>query len=567
MNRVSVTTWPSNHKLIWLLPISSASLGLILALCGHAYSDDSVSYLDMGDAFFAGNWRAIFNGLWSPLYPLLLGFIRWLVKPSMHWEGTAVQLANWVVFLCAILSFRFFWGELLALYRHVSQAREDNRITLSGTEFWLLGYVIFLFMHLNLVTSVTPDMLLSTFVYLASGLLVKIILRGSTLGRFCALGLVLGLGFLTKTVMLPLAGVYLVIAAVSSLRQRSMIFHLSASIILFCLLAGPYVTGLSKKEGRFTVGDAGALNYSWHVNGAPTYQWQSSPPGSDHPEHAIRMILASPQVFEFGEPIIATYPPWYDPAYWNAGLHPRFEWAAQIETIKITMGAYLQSFWDQGVLIGGLLILLVMRRDSVRTILKEFLAVSPVWVPALAAFSIYGVIWVEPRYVAQFFVLFWGAVLTLVHLPNSPDLQRLVRTVVVLLVIVMGTHSLNLMAYAGYHGHLNSTLQTMHAERLRASGLYPGIKVAIIDEWSTDEGWQQIAKLRVVAVVTQEDQFWATNDAVRSHVYDLLAQAGVKYVIASAPSKLCEECWVPEWASRAGWVHVDDTPLYLFRLN
>src|SRR5215469_16527615 len=204
MNRMSLTRWSSNHKLMWLLLISSGSLGLILALCGDAYSGDSVSYLDMGEAFFAGNWSAIFNRLWSPLYPLLLGLIRWLVKPSMHWEATVVQLANWVIFLCATLSFQFFWGEVLALYRHVSQTRDGNRITLSDTEFWLLGYVIFLFMHLGLLTMTTPDMLLSTFVYLASGLLVKIVFCGSTLGRFCALGLVLGLGFLAKAVMLPL---------------------------------------------------------------------------------------------------------------------------------------------------------------------------------------------------------------------------------------------------------------------------------------------------------------------------------------------------------------------------
>jgi len=476
----------------------------------------------------------------------------------MHWEATVVQLANWVIFLCATLSFQFFWGEVLALYRHVSQTRDGNRITLSDTEFWLLGYVIFLFMHLGLLTMTTPDMLLSTFVYLASGLLVKIVFCGSTLGRFCALGLVLGLGFLAKAVMLPLAGVYLAIAAVSRLRRRPIIFHLLASIIVFCLLAGSYVMGFSKKEGRFTVGDAGALNNSWHINGIPYFHWQGDPPGSGHPEHVTRMILASPQVVEFGEPIIATYSPWYDPAYWNAGLHPRFEWAGQIKAMEATMDVYLQLLWKQSVLIAGLAILLGMRRDSVRTILKEFLAVWPVWVPALAAFSIYAVIWVEPRYVAQFSVLFWGAVLTLVRLPNNP-VRRLVRTVVVLLVIVMGSHSLNLVAHAGYYGHHLSDVQTMQAERLRASGLYPRIRVAMIGvSWA--EGWQQIARLRVVAEIPagNEESFWTANDAVRSHVYDLLAQAGAKYVIASR---------VPDCASSTGWVHVDDTPLYLFRLN
>jgi hypothetical protein len=106
----------------------SAFLGLILAICGNSYRGDSVSYLDMADRFFSGNWQAILNGLWSPLYPFLLGLARWLIKPSMHWESLVVQLTNWLIFLTTILSFQFFWGEVLLLHRNASGGQE-NRFT------------------------------------------------------------------------------------------------------------------------------------------------------------------------------------------------------------------------------------------------------------------------------------------------------------------------------------------------------------------------------------------------------------------------------------------------------
>jgi len=37
---------------------------------------DSISYLDIGDGCFRGNWRALLNLHWSPLYPIVVGAVR-----------------------------------------------------------------------------------------------------------------------------------------------------------------------------------------------------------------------------------------------------------------------------------------------------------------------------------------------------------------------------------------------------------------------------------------------------------------------------------------------------------
>jgi hypothetical protein len=536
----------------------SAFLGLILAICGNGYGGDSVSYLDLGDAFFSGDRQAIFNGLWSPLYPFLLGLTRWLLKPSMHWESLVVQLTNWVIFLAAILSFQYFWGEVLHLYRHLSNNQTSHCTTFSDAQFWMLGYVIFLFMHLNFLTDVTPDMLLSAFVYLASGLILRMVLRGPTIRRFCVLGLTLGFGFLAKAIMLPLAGVFILVAALSNRRRKFVIGYACASVLVFSVVAAPYVFELSKKEGHFTAGDAGLLNYAWHINGAPFVHWRGEIPGLGKPVHPTRLICTSPSVFEFGEPITATYSPWYDPVYWNAGLHPQFDWAAQTMAIKESLSQYLRAFWSQSVLIAGVLVLLAMRQPF-RAAFVEFLAVSYLWVPAFVAFFIYGVLWVEGRYVTQFFVLFWAAALTLVRLPDGEDSRRLIRGVVIVMVVLMGIRvSVNLVTY-GVRGRDQSLLQTQLAERLAASGVRPRDEVATVGA-ELGEGWQKLTRVRVVSEVApgEEGTFWSADDATRRHVCELLARTGATVLIASR---------VPEWAPTTGWDRVDNTSLYLFRLN
>ena len=67
------------------------ALGVILAIAGESFEGDPISYLDMGDAFFGGQWQAIFNELWSPLYPFVLGLTRWIFKPSMTWDHESLS--------------------------------------------------------------------------------------------------------------------------------------------------------------------------------------------------------------------------------------------------------------------------------------------------------------------------------------------------------------------------------------------------------------------------------------------------------------------------------------------
>jgi hypothetical protein len=69
---------------------------------------DSISYLDMRDGVFRGyDWHRLINGVWSPLYPFLLGLFRRIFNISAPNE-MAGHLLNIAFFLFAFVCFEFF---------------------------------------------------------------------------------------------------------------------------------------------------------------------------------------------------------------------------------------------------------------------------------------------------------------------------------------------------------------------------------------------------------------------------------------------------------------------------
>ncbi len=103
------------------LPRSVAALrvtfwtaGILLAsaqawIFRYQVSADSISYLDMSDAVLPGsNWHRLINGVWSPLYPFLLGLLRRMFHISPGNEIMAGHLLNLAVFIFAFACFEFF---------------------------------------------------------------------------------------------------------------------------------------------------------------------------------------------------------------------------------------------------------------------------------------------------------------------------------------------------------------------------------------------------------------------------------------------------------------------------
>src|SRR5207237_9500603 len=113
----------SRHARLPLLLLATLLGGLDCWTTRNTLNPMGVSYLDMGDAFFRGDWATAINGLWSPLYSLPLGLALRILKPSASFEFPLVHLVNYAIYLCALIAFDFFLKELIRVRRERALSR------------------------------------------------------------------------------------------------------------------------------------------------------------------------------------------------------------------------------------------------------------------------------------------------------------------------------------------------------------------------------------------------------------------------------------------------------------
>ena len=173
---------------------------------------DSVSYLDIADAYLRADWQAALNAHWSPLYSWLLALTLGLIEPTPYWELATVKLVNFVVYLGALVAFDFF---LRALIAHVDgELERSERLGFLRVPEWVWivsGYGLFLSSSLKWTSlySDTPHLCTSVFVYLAAGILLRARSGMDRWINFVLLGVVVGLAYLSKTALLPIGAAFL----------------------------------------------------------------------------------------------------------------------------------------------------------------------------------------------------------------------------------------------------------------------------------------------------------------------------------------------------------------------
>src|SRR5438132_3866371 len=160
---------------------------------------DGISYLDIGDAYWRGDWHNAINAYWSPLYSWILGLFLKVLKPSPYWEYPVAHLVNFFIYVAALGCFEFFLRNFIrSRLRSVELARLEGNITLPEWAWWMLGYTLFISASLQLITLrlLTPDLCVAAFVYLGSGLMLKIRVGSASRWAFLLLGVVLGFAYL-----------------------------------------------------------------------------------------------------------------------------------------------------------------------------------------------------------------------------------------------------------------------------------------------------------------------------------------------------------------------------------
>ena len=582
------------ERLCWLV---AAALGFLQAWGrrhesgdGVAYMGaDGIAYLDIGDAYWRGDWAAAVNAMWSPFYSWLTGLTLRLIQPSPFQEFTVVRLLNFALYLLSLAAFVLFLRELERFRRTLTRDQANAQAAAdSGADSdalprraWLIfAYTLFIWtsLSMNRVARTSPDVLVSALVFVASALLLRIRLRRAGWLAFALFGLTLGVGYLTKTFMFPLAFVFLAAALFAYGDLRRALPRVALALLVFLAVSAPFVVALSRAKGRLTIGDTGRLNYAWHVNGTqPFIHWQGEPTGGNNgggtPAHPTRKLSDAPALYEFGAPVAGAYPPWYDPTYWYEGVHARFSLSRQLKTLaRNLLLAYQFLFYRffPGAVCAALFILFYMSRRRTGELARDAAAYWFLLAPALIASACYLAIHFEQRYFAPFVVVGGMSLFAAVRLRRTAEARRLVDALV---CVTLVTFALSLGYYSARDLYSAARdlapgraarvdVQWQVAEELRRMGIRPGERVASIGN-TMFHAWPRLARVRVVAEISTRtggdvEKFWAGDAALKARVGETFARTGARVVVAEG---------IPPWATATdGWQRIGATHFYVYVL-
>jgi hypothetical protein len=537
----------------------------------HETSPDGVAYLDLSDAIVRGEPGQLVNGYWSPLYPVLIGFLRAVISSTAlaapQWEFAIVHVANLIAFALALLAFEWFLGAVDEAGAQWGQALLHSPLG-RGAAYALFGIGALDMISLK---GPVPDLLLTAACFAVFAFALRVYRDPAKPRAAMALGGALALGALAKSILFPLGVV--VLATIAWALRRSGRGAVAIAAGLFAAGTLPWVAAVSASVGRPSTGETGALNYAWYVN------------GRQPPNTGVMPALAAPAeslpldglaVMPDGR---GTNPLWYDPARWHRDVRPTFSLSQQRPRLIHSAGYYayvLAPF----VLMLVAIVAAARWSDLRRTWERTYVVV----VPCLAGVAAYSMVYTTSRYIAPFLVA--GCVVVGAAFPRGAPLAatRLVAALPVTLLALAAMSPLRgrlwlaggvaFTAAAWLTLHRNAGDERWHglrrlfavavivaaalpallmgvaalraprgdpnpqwatAQRLMA-GIPAGSRIAVMGN-PESSGWARLARYRIVAVIPPErvDAFKKLSDADRSRIVEAFRRAGAVELVEIAP--------------------------------
>jgi hypothetical protein len=166
----------------------------------------------------------------------------------------------------------------------------------------------------------------------------------------------------------------------------------------------------------------------------------------------------------------------------------------------------------------------------------------------------YALVYVEPRYIGAFIVLFWLGVSSGVRVPASPVSKSLVACVSIAMVVslLMTVSLLTLRTATAYAVDRDVSWQV--AEGLHRMGIYPGDKVACLGCYDSAY-WARLARVHLIAEIPKVDDFWAADPAMKAQVLEVFAKTGAQVIVTHQ---------VPRHAPTSGWQQIGHTNYYAY---
>ena len=510
------------RSIFWIIGIAAAALSAWLNRF-FLSSPDGISYLDIADSYLRGDWHAAINAYWSPLYSWLLSAALFFSRPSPEREFAVIKALNFLSFLAAFGCFEFLLREILLYYR--SSADEEDR--LPQTSFTIAGYTIFLWASLRWtgVQSDTPDLLTSAAAYAAVALTLRSRRKPGEVSSFISLGLVMAFGYFSKSVFFPLAFILMAVCFLSLIHSKADRVKVLLAALIFILLSAPWILDISKAKGHLTFGESGKLNYAWFVNPgfrSPNH-WQGDQ-NTGTPQHPERKIFDRPAAYEFSHPIAGTYPPWYDPSYWFAGLSVKFQMQNHLRVLWRNILFYYDHFLR--VLIIAVLLFL-LTGGALGAFVKALYRNWMILIPAIAGLGLYisAKTHTSMRYIGPFAALLFLSVLASFRFHNGRR-QR----IGVALLNLAGISMLILAVVGSLRSKPSGMPPWLIASAAHQTGVQRGDQIAIIGDEDDFVYWARLAGVKIIAQVPDQKEFSA-NLENQEKVMSALKVAGVDKVL------------------------------------
>jgi hypothetical protein len=539
------------------------SVGVLLAslqawIFRYEVSADSISYFDMSDGLLGSGWHRLINGVYSILYPFLLGVFRRLFHISPGEEIPAAHAFGVVLFIFAFACFEFFLVSAMSRLGTVKLgSREARTAALPRWAFLSVAYSVFLWACIAHITLEIPraDMLMSGFLYLAAGLLFRMQGRAPRWSSFLVLGVVLGLGILAKAAMLPMGLLVLGLTFFVANRWRPVLKLAPITLVVMFLIASVYFVPLSLQKGRFTLGEASRFVYIVNVDGASPH-WYLQRPGSAIGtfSHPPTKIFSDPPAYAFPIQAAVTHPLRFDPSIWVDGVRPHFAWRRELTALKSSTFIFIKLLRELGIVLGAIFVLAFLA-DSKQQILAALARGWPAWVIGLAGCSMYAAIYVEPRYVVAFLTLVCVGMLVGIPVPEVAR-RKVAQLFAVATILAL---SFPVAAHFRDASGRRTNVAFEAAQALNSIGVRAGDAVARISPSVADFDVERVCRLKVVAEVDHDHiaDFWNSSFATRQSLLRTLASQGAKVVIATSPVLNAE--------NRSEWSRLGTTPYWVWR--
>lgn len=574
------------RKVLWIYLLLLVPLAWFSAQYdGYAIDGDAVAYMDLADLIRGHNLHAAVNGYWHPLYPAFLAAAQTIFHTNRSNELGAYYAVNVFIFFLEVGSILLLVHGLVRLRKRLAPAME-SLLSFELLSLFALSLLVIATTRELSLDKVRTDSLLQALILGGVGLLLEALAsEGSAAFVYAGLmGLTLGFAYLTKSFafLLALLCVATLVAFSVLFCKRRISVALAQSVValvLFGVVSGPYIAALSRQHHRFDFGDSGSLNYIWYVSGTEKMHLQQRMTDSfgsatvelKHPEQEL---MRTPGVYSYTQMQHGTYPPWFDPTYWNDHITAKFSLSrliARDERNVVLIFRYLFNHLEPLILL--LVLLLTCGRLNWRGRYAW-----PIVGLGILIWAIYSLVNVEERYVTAAYLLILIGFFGVFERRERYERASLIVPSAILLLFAL----LPLGAMARQAAENRRQLSIIGqvpawrdaqifgaAEGLQAMGLKPGDSIACIGMTAcvNDFYWARAAGVRIIGeIYAPESKHLATQlDTMpyRQQALDALRSQGAKVIVgAFDPGEMNTNHPATE-----GWQRLGETRYYALRLS